>query len=65
MVEGVVLLPAVDPSSGHKLVSPITNWIRSTATRNSSAAACDISARPPWPISTLPVITVTVPFSAI
>src|SRR3954469_10531679 len=54
-------LPAVYHSSGEAEVSPATMTIRSGATSSSSAAICAIAVTVPWPSSTLPEKTRTVP----
>ena len=64
-VRGVVPLPAVMPSSGTRSVSAMTSETWARGTPSSSAAACVISARAPWPHSTLPVRTVMAPSLAI
>ncbi len=55
------MLPEVTPSFGVRVVSPDTIVSRCIETSNSSAAICAIAVAMPWPISTLPLNTVTVP----
>ena len=53
--------PAVRPWSGVSAVSPSTYLILSTPMPSSSAAICGMAMRRPWPRSTLPQKSVTVP----
>src|SRR5262245_10843896 len=54
-------LPAVWPSFGVWPVSPEISLTRASGRSSSSAAICLSAVRMPWPSSTLPVKTVTVP----
>ena len=60
---GVVRLPKVPMSKGVSAVSAMTIVMAETATRSSSATACASEVRMFWPISVLPVYTVTRPSS--
>src|SRR5262245_30754539 len=57
--------PAVTPSFGVCAVSPEISTSRSGATSSSSAATWRMAVRMPWPSSTRPVMTVTLPSGAI
>ena len=54
-------LPAVMPSSGLRSVAAEVIRTRPTSTSSSSAAICASAVRTPWPSSTLPDRTSTVP----
>ena len=58
-------LPLVTPSFGVSAVSPLTMVMRPGSTSSSSAAICISAVTAPWPISTLPVQTVTLPSAPI
>ena len=55
------MLPAVIPSSGPSVVSAAIIRTSATSTSSSSAAIWASAVRMPWPSSTLPTRTVTVP----
>ena len=55
------MLPAVTPSLGPAAVLAATMRMREAATPNSSQTICASAVAMPWPSSTLPVRTVTVP----
>src|SRR2546421_2485508 len=56
--------PAVTPSFGVCAVSPEMRAMRAGATSSSSAATWRMAVRMPWPSSTRPVMTVTLPSGA-
>ncbi len=58
---GIDCEPAVVPSLGTMAVSPETILIRSMLTSSSSAQTCATAVRMPWPSSTLPTMSVTLP----